>query len=111
MKKPAFVMARGDRLPSLVLTALNSAGVKQNLAAATGVVAYVRHLPSGVEFLPSVTISSAPDGEITITWGANDTALPGLYRIWVVLTFPGGPMTIPSCPDGEFELLMEVCPV
>lgn len=111
MKKAAYVMASGDLLPVLVLTALNSAGVKQNLAAATGIAAYMTHLPSGAKTTLTAAISSAPDGEVTISWQAGDTDLPGLYRIWIVLTFPGGPMTFPSCPDGDDELLMEVCPV
>ena len=110
MKKAAFVMALGDRLPALVLTATNSAGVKQNLAAATAIVATMLHLPSGVQFTPTVTISNPTTGEITISWAGVYPTLPGLYRVWVVLTFPGGPMTFPSCPDGEDELLVEVCP-
>lgn len=110
MKKASFVMALGDRLPALVLRAVNSAGVKQNLAAATGIVAHMRHLPSGTDIEPTVTISSAAQGEITVSWAGAYPLLPGLYRIWVVITFPGGTMTFPSCPDGEDELLVEVCP-
>ena len=111
MKQAAFVIAQGDQLPSLVLTAINSAGVKQNLSAATGVAGYMTHLPSGQKITLAVTISNPPDGELTVTWGATDTALPGLYRIWFVLTFPAGTMTFPSCPDGVDEMLIEVCPV
>ena len=111
MKTPAFVIAQGDQLPALVITSLNSAGVKQNLAAATAVAAFMVHLPSGTKFTLTAAISNAPDGEVTISWGANDTDLPGLYRIWFVFTFPQGTMTFPSCPDGVDELLIEVCPV
>jgi hypothetical protein len=108
--KPAFVIAQGDRLPSLVLTALNSAGVKQNLSSATGIVAHMLHLASGVLINPTAVISNGAQGEVTISWSSTDTQVPGLYRLWIVLTFAGGTMTFPSCPDGEDETLVEVCP-
>lgn len=111
MRQADFVIAQGDQLPSLVFTAINSAGVKQNLAAATAIVGYMVHLPSGEKITLSVAISDAPNGEITVSWGSTDTALPGLYRVWVVITFPQGTMTFPSCPDGVDEFLVEVCPV
>jgi hypothetical protein len=110
MKRASFVLAQGDRLPELVLTALGSAGLKQNLSAATGIVAHLYNLSSGIAITPQVAITNAASGEITITLGATDTLVPGLYRLWVVVTFPGGNMTFPSCPDGEDEILIEICP-
>lgn len=110
MKAPIFVIAQGDQLPDLVVGAENSAGAKQNLAAATGVAAYMMHLSSGSKLTLAATISNTTLGEVTITWGSGDTSVPGLYRLWLVFTFAAGkPMTFPSCPDGPDEVLVEVC--
>jgi hypothetical protein len=109
VKKPAFILAQGDRLPSLRLTAEDILGIKQSLVSATAVVAHMLHLASGVLIRPTATITNGAQGQVTISWGASDTVLPGLYRMWLVFTFPGGAMTFPSCPDGEDELLIEVC--
>lgn len=108
---PAFEIAAGDQLPSFVLEVLNAANVVQPLGAATAVVAKALHVESGITLTLTATVSDATAGEVTIEWGTTDTLLPGIYRLWLVFTFPGGPMTVPTCPHGEDEFLFEVCPV
>ena len=110
MSGKKFVIAQGDKLPPLKLEAVDASGVPVNLSGATSVSAYMLLLPSGHRVTLAATISNAAAGEITITWGDGDTSAPGRYRLWVVVTFAGGPMTFPSCPDGNDAVIVEVCP-
>lgn len=111
MLKPEFEIAKGDRLPSFVVQVINAANIAQPLGTATALVAKALHVESGIILTLTASVSDAAAGEVTIDWGASDTVLPGLYRLWIVFTFPGGPMTVPTCPHGEDEFLFEVCPV
>lgn len=110
---PQFEIAQGNNLPTFIMEALNSNNVVIPLGAATGITAYMKHLQTGVILTLNAEISDPDIGEITVTWGDTDTVLPGLYRVWVDIDFPTSakPITIPTCPHGEDQFLIEVCPV
>lgn len=110
MSGKPFTMSQGDLLPKLVLRAVDAANVAVPLGAATAIAAYMQHESTGTRRTLSATISDPPAGEVTITWVTGDTATPGRYRLWIVLTFPGGPETFPSCTDGLDAVYVEICP-
>lgn len=76
----------------LQLTLEDADGVAHDLTGVTG-VASVRSEPGGlVVATPTVTVTSADDGEVEVTMPAEDTAemVPGNFRYAVRLTWPDG---------------------
>ena len=103
-------IAQGDSLPKLKLYVTDAAGLVEPLTSAIEVAVYMVHVSSGRRITLDAAISDAIAGEITVTWAASHTAQPGRYRLWIVLTFAGGEMTVPTCPDGADAIYGEICP-
>lgn len=91
-----FTIGQGDRRPVLTAT-LTQAGEPLDLTGASGVVFRGVLQDGTTAFTGSCTVTSAADGEVSYTWGANDTATAGLYLCEFVITWSTGvTQTIPT---------------
>ena len=81
-----FVMGQGARYPILTAT-LTEDGNALNLASAVSVEFRGRRPNGTTVFSGACTVTSAIDGEVSYAWGANDTAVPGIYIIEFVITW------------------------
>jgi hypothetical protein len=84
-----FSIGQGDRRPILTAT-LTQAGEPLNLTGASGVVFRGRLQDGTTAFTGSCTITGASTGDVSYTWGASDTATPGLYICEFVITWSTG---------------------
>lgn len=84
-----FSIGQGNRRPVLTAT-LTQSGEALDLTGASGVV-FRGVLQNGTTaFTGSCTITGASTGDVSYTWGANDTAIPGLYVCEFVVTWSTG---------------------
>lgn len=97
-------MVQGDRRPILAAT-LTQGGEAINLTGASGVVFRGRLQNGTTVFTGSCSIVSAAAGTVTYTWGASDTATPGIYIVEFVITWSTGvTQSIPSHRTRTLEI-------
>lgn len=93
-----FQIKRGDRLPVLEATLLDSDGKPLNLATASTVQLRLRERSASTTALTGTcVITGAGRGEVEYRWGASDTASAGTFDAELVVTWSDGRVqTVPS---------------
>ena len=92
-----FTMGCGSKSPAISYVLTDDEGSVINLTtggpagvAATGVVFRGTGTSGLTGFTGACTITTAASGLVAYAWGANDTAIPGIYRCQFVITWTGG---------------------
>lgn len=105
-----MTLTAGDRLRLPQGNLTDSVGNPLNLAGCTVAFRMV-DARTGVVVVddePAVKLqtdsSPATWGRCTYTWAAGDTATPGIYRAWFVVT--SGGLSSHHPPDGDFYILI-----
>jgi len=92
-----FRLKQGDRLPKLRAALTDSNGAALDLTGAT--VAF-RFRARGGALLTLAGVASvvapATSGVVEFSWGAGDSATPGVYESEWVLTYAGSAQTVPT---------------
>lgn len=95
-----FEIKAGNTLPSLSTVLLDGYGKPVNLTDAVSVTLSMKlagHPRTVVIDEQPAAFSPSPSGAVTYSWGANDTAVPGVYEIeWDVSWGLGLKATFPS---------------
>lgn len=100
-----FYLKRGDTAPAIVLALTNADGSVVTLTSATIALKIRREDLSAAAVSRTMTIVSATLGTVTYSWVADDSATPGRYRMYVVVTFPSTKIgTYPV--DGHLTLVV-----
>lgn len=101
----SFMLRKGDRLPVLSATLLNSSGSAINLSG--GSVEFHMRLVDGstLKVNAAATIVSATAGTVSYSWGATDTNSTGLYFGEFEVTLAGLERTVPT-PD---FIMIRIC--
>ena len=81
-----FSIGQGDQRPVLTAT-LTQAGEPLDLTSAVSVAFRGRLQDGTTAFSGTCTITGASTGDVSYTWGVNDTAVPGTYIIEFVVTW------------------------
>jgi len=86
-----FTMAVGSRRPSISYVLRDDAGQVIDLTAGvTGVTFRGAQTNGTTVFSGACTITTAAAGLVNYAWGANDTAIAGIYRVQFVITWTAG---------------------
>lgn len=93
-----FQLKQNDRLPKLRAALTDSTGAALDLTGAT-VGFRMRARGTGTAVVLTGTaaaVTPATSGVVEYTWGAGDTATPGVYDAEWVLTYAGSVQTVPT---------------
>ena len=94
-----ITMYQGDTLPALTKQLLDQNGNIVNLTGCTVALKTVSGGQTTTTLAGSVTITNATNGNISYAWNAADTATPGSYQLWYVVTTGGGAKEHSVGPD------------
>src|SRR5215472_13120630 len=94
-----ITMYQGDTLPALTKQLLDPNGNIINLTGTTIVLKTVSAGQVTATLAGTVTITNATNGNISYAWNAADTATPGQYNLWYVVTTGGGAKEHSVGPD------------
>ena len=97
-----FFMGKGDQLPKIATTLEDTNGAI-DLTGAT-VTLYARKVGATTIFSGSVTVATdqvANKGQVTYSFGASDTLVPGRYFVKWVAVIGGLPITFPNSGADE----------
>lgn len=84
-----FYIGQGARRPNLVANLMDATG-PVNLASASSVTFRMRLQNGTTTVSGSCTVSSPAEGEVTYSWGASDTATPGVFIAEFSVTWTTG---------------------
>jgi BppU N-terminal domain len=94
-----ITMYQNDTLPALTRQLLDQNGNIINLTGATIVLRAVSGGQTTTTLAGSVTVTNAAGGNISYAWNATDTATPGSYQLWYIVTMSGGAKEHSVGPD------------
>lgn len=81
---------RGDRMPALELTLLDSAGNAIDLTGASVTLRLINAETETVKATKTATVSDASGGVITVQWSSGDLDTAGRFYAEVAITYAGG---------------------
>ena len=99
MAAQTITMYQGDTLPALTRQLTDQNGNIINLTGCTVVLKTQQGGGTPTTLAGSVTITNAANGNISYAWNAADTATPGTYSLWYVVTTGGGAKEHVAGPD------------
>ena len=109
MAHPVFYIKQGDTSPYLQVTLKDGDGAVVNLTGATAVFSMRRGGSTTVSEQSATVVSPATAGVVRYTWGASDTATPGMYEGEFEVTFSGGEIqTYPNAGYIEINVLEQI---
>lgn len=96
-------MRQGDTAPAALITCQRTTGAIIDLTPFTNgsFALLIQDTATRVERTGAGSFaiqSPATAGVVQYSWAAADTALPGSYNVYVVITTSGGPMTCLALP-------------
>lgn len=110
-----LVITQGDRLNLPSSRLVDSDGNAYNLSGLTAAFRMV-HRHTGVVAVANAAAqieqndaNQATWGKVSYAWAGNDTAVPGLYQCWWIVTNADG-ATTHFPPDGDFWVLILPAP-
>ncbi len=105
---PDFVIAQGDREPSISDILTDQDDTPKNLTA--GSIVFRRRLrPGGVKVENAAIIVGDPTlGQVQYDWAPGDTDTPGVYDYQWVVTIAGKESTFPSNNYEQFEIYEDI---
>lgn len=94
-----FSVKKGDLLPKLRATLRDGRGSPLDLTTATGVAFRMRATAGGslkIDLAACAVIAPATAGVVEYTWAGTDTDTVGDFDGEFIVTWPGGPQTVPA---------------